>query len=260
MALADWIVLKDARRHRLLVDLGPTLRMSYLPAAAEGNPTTRILAFDLGPGMRLLDLLAQRLTGGEHRFDPGGRLAVQGTQIVELLEHWLNDPYFKTPLPRWHSHGVRPERFLTDSLKMAVERGWSVRDVLCTATHFLAESVARTTIRRLPEDTRFDEILLTGGGQQNGMLLREIGIRLSGAALKRIAEFGVAGEMLGPTSAAVLALLHMDQVPGNPPAVTGTETSRVLGRLTPGSPQSWQRMLEALAASRPAAQPLRSAL
>jgi anhydro-N-acetylmuramic acid kinase len=185
---------------------------------------------------------------------------VQGSQIPELIEHWANDPYFKTPLPRWNPHGVRPERFLTDSLTMAVESGWSVRDLLCTATHFLAEIIARTITRRLPEDALFDEMLLSGGGQQNGMLLREIAVRLPGLPLKRIAEFGVSGEMLGPTSVAVLALLHMDQVPANPPAVTGTETSRVLGRLTPGSPQSWQRMLEALSSSRPAVQPLRSVL
>lgn len=259
-ALADWVVLKDGRRSRLLLDLGPTLRMAYLPANDGGMPTARILAFDVGPGLRLLDLLTQRLTGGEHRFDPGGRFAVQGTQIPELIEHWAKDPYFKTPLPRWQPHGVRPERFLADSLQMAVEAGWSVRDLLCTAAHFLAETVARTIARRVPEDATFDEILVTGGGQQNGMLLREIAVRLPGIPLKRIAEFGVSGEMLGPASVAVLALLNMDQVPANPPAVTGTETSRVLGRLTPGSPQSWQRMLEALSSSRPAVQPLRSAL
>lgn len=259
-AVADWLVLKDAKRTRLLVDLGPTLRMAYLPTHSGNASTTRLLAFDVGPGMRLLDLLAQRLTAGEHRFDPGGRLGVQGVQLPELIEHWLNDPYFRTPLPRWHPRGVRPERFLADAMHLAVEHNWSVRDLLCTATHFLAELLTRTITRRLPEDLRFDEIILTGGGQQNGMLLREIGIRLPGVPLKRIAEFGAAGEMLGPASVAILSLLHMDQVPGNPPTVTGTETSRVLGHLTPGSPQSWQRMLEALSSGRPAVQPLRSAL
>ncbi|MEN6495133.1 MAG: anhydro-N-acetylmuramic acid kinase [Thermoguttaceae bacterium] len=259
-ALADWLMLKDASRSRLLIDVGPTLRMTYLPANGGTSATTRLLAFDVGPGMRLVDLLAQRLTAGEQRIDAGGRLAVQGVQIPELIEHWLNDPYFRTPLPRWHPRGVRPERFLADALHLALEHGWSVRDLLCTATHFLAELVARTIARRLPEDLQFDEVILTGGGQQNGMLLREIGARLPGMPLKRIAEFGTAGETLGPASVAVLSLLHMDQVPGNPPTVTGTETSRVLGSLTPGSPQSWQRMLEALSSSRPAVQPLRSAL
>lgn len=259
-ALAEWLVLRDARRPRLLVDLGPTLRMAYLPVHNGIAPPARLLAFDVGPGMRLLDLLAQRLTAGEHRFDSGGRLAVQGVQLPELIEHWLNDPYFRTPLPRWLPRGVRPERFLADAMHLAVEHGWSVRDLLCTATHFLAELLARTITQRLPDDLRFDEIVLTGGGQQNGMLLREIGIRLPRVPLKRIAEFGAAGELLGPAGVAVLAFLHMDQVPGNPPTVTGTETSRVLGRLTPGSPQSWQRMLEALNSSRPAVQPLRSAL
>ena len=101
--------------------------MAYLPAHNSNAAATRLLAFDVGPGMRLLDLLAQRLTAGEHPFDPGGRLAVQGVQLPELIEHWLNDPYFRMPLPRWQPRGVRPERFLADAMHLAVEHGWSVR-------------------------------------------------------------------------------------------------------------------------------------
>ena len=78
------------------------------------------------------------------------------------------------PLPRWHPRGVRPERFLTDALQLAVESGWSVRDLLCTATHFIAETVALALRKTLPEDAAVDELIVTGGGQHNGMLLREI--------------------------------------------------------------------------------------
>ncbi len=259
-ALPEWIILKDPGRCRLLLDLGQTTRMTYLPADCGPAAASRILAFEVGPGMRLLDLITKRLTGGEHAFDPGGRLAVQGRRINELLEHWLADPYFQRSLPRWHPRGVRPERFLTDALRMAVDSGWSVRDLLCTATHFVAETIGRAVRRRLPDDAPIHQVLLVGGGQHNGMLLREIAARLEGIELLPINEVGISGEPLGPASIAVLAMLHLDQVPANQPAVTGADVSRGLGRLTPGSPLNWQRLLRQLTGSAASLRPLRNAL
>jgi anhydro-N-acetylmuramic acid kinase len=259
-AVAEWILLRDLRRTRALVDLGQTVRMSLLPAESDPWAASRILSFDVGPGMKLLDVLARQLTGGEHSFDPGGRLAVQGTKITELLDHWLSEAWFDRPLPRWHPHGVRPERFLNDAIRMAVEADWSVRDLLCTATHLVAESVVRAIGRRLPEQTPIDQIILAGGGRQNGLLLRKMAAGLPETTLTPIDELGIADRALGPASIAVLAFCHLDQVPANPTAVTGAEIPRVLGRLTPGSPQSWQRLLAQMSGSQPAIRPLRSAV
>ncbi len=258
-AVPEWVLLKHPLRSRVLLNLGQTVRMTYLPPAAEEKAASRILSFDVGPGMRLLDRLVERLTGGSHRFDPGGRMAVQGRRIGELIDHWLADPYFNRPLPRWDPRGVRPERFLTDALQMAVDSGWSVRDLLCSATHFIAETVSLALRRRLPEDARIDEIVVTGGGRHNGMLLREIGHRCQ-LPLERIGESDIPAPALDPAGIAVLALLHLYLVPDNPTAVTKANTPRLLGRLTPGSPQSWQRLLSAAAGSSVKVRPLRSAV
>lgn len=257
-AVAQWVLLKHPTRSRVLLDLGRTVRMTYLPPVAMESAALRILSFDVGPGTSMLDMLAARLSGGQHRFDPGGRLAVQGRRIPPLVEHWLADPYFDRPLPRWHPQGVRPERFLADSMQMAVDSGWSVRDLLCSATHFIAETIAGALRRRLPEDATLDEIVVTGGGQHNGMLLREIG-RLTELPIVRLSE-NIPGDALAPASNAVLALLHLDQVPANHTAITGAEIPRVLGRLTPGSPQNWQKLLRTTGGVSPTLRPLRSAM
>ncbi len=259
-ALAEWILLQDAKRSRVLLDLGPSIRMTYLPPDRGRDPASRILSFEVGPGMRMLDQLTRRLTSGEQAYDAGGCLAVQGRRIAELLEHWLADPYFRRPLPRWQPRGIRPERFLLEAMQMAVDRGWSVRDMLCTATHFIAETVALALRRCLPEDAAVDEVLLTGGGQHNGMLLREIASRIPDIPLLRVDRFGPCGEALAPACVALLALLHLDEVPANHSAVTGTEAPRVLGRLTPGSPQSWQRLLRELTGAERGARSLRAAV
>ena len=63
------------------------------------------------------------------------------------------------------------------------------------------------------------------------MLLREIGARLPGLPIVRLEEAGVSGPSLGPAFAAILALLHLDQVPANHPLSTGAEVARVLDLL-----------------------------
>ena len=258
-ALADWILLRDPLRSRVLLDLGRTIRLSYLPASNTPRAETWVVSFEVGPGLSLLDSLAERLTGGQHHFDPGGRLAVQGKRLPELARRWLSNPYFDCPPPRWHARGVRPERFLADAVQMAVASDWSVRDLLCTATHFIAEMIARALHRRLPNGAVIDQIVVAGGGQHNGMLLREIG-SLTNLPLTRLDELGIPAESLDPAAVGLLAMLHVDQVPANSTSLTGATTPRLLGRLTGGSPQNWQLLLETCAAGNSTLRPLRTAI
>ena len=259
LALPQWLLFRQPGRNRTCWTWAERRRMTYLPDPNSDQAAARILSFEVGPGTALLDLLAQRLSGGQHRFDPGGSMAAQGRRLGPLVERWLLDPGFHGPLPRWHPRGVRPERFLTDGLQMAVESGWSVRDLLCSATHFLAETVALALRKALPEDAALDEIIVTGGGRHNGMLLREIG-RFSELPLVPIEETTMPPEAIGPTCVALLAMLCLDDVPANATAITGTTTPRILGRLTPGSPQNWQRLLHAYGGVLPAVRPLQSAV
>ncbi len=75
------------------------------------------------------------------------------------------------------------------------------------------------------------------------MLLRELAAVLPGVPLVPIEDAGIEAEALDPACYALMALFYLDQTPANRPEVTGAEMSRVLGRLTPGSPQNWQRLV-----------------
>jgi 1,6-anhydro-N-acetylmuramate kinase len=125
--------------------------------------------------------------------------------------------------------------------------------------YFLAETIGLAIPRRLPDTEAMDQLIVTGGGHRNGMLLGEIS-RLAKRPLVRLGELGIEDEALGPAEVATLAQLHIDQIPGNHPAITNTEVSRLLGRITPGSPQSWQRLLAMTSGQTPTVRPLRSAV
>jgi anhydro-N-acetylmuramic acid kinase len=258
LAAPLWMLLAERAATTVLLDLGRTLRLVYLPTREVSGPG-RILAFDVGPGMGLIDRLTLHLTEGEHAFDPGGRLAVQGRRIPGLVEHWLEDPYFKRVIPRWHPLGCRHEQELNQTVQMAVDSGWSVRDLLCTACHFLTRCVAQA-FARLPSSPPVDRVLLAGGGRHNGMLLRGLAAQLPQMHFARLEETSFADDALEAAAAALLGVLAVDQAPANCPTATGASVPRVLGRITPGSPNKWQRLLREMADSRPATMPLRSAM
>ncbi len=244
-ALPYWLLLRNPRRDRVLVDLGLTARLAYLPAECRGDPLGQLRASEAGPGTALLDALAVRLTGGQQAFDPGGRLAVQGRHIPELLDHWMRDGYFDRPLPRWHPRGVRPERFLNEPLQWAVHRGWSIRDMLCTATHFVAAAVAKAIAQLAPMDDQPIEIVAAGGGQNNGLLLREIAARAQ-APVTPITQSTARTDVIDAVCAALLALCRIDDLPAGLPACTGAGAPVVLGSIQPGSVVAWRRLVHAM--------------
>lgn len=258
LAMPLWILLADRRGTRLLIDLGRTARLTFLPPRDLGPHG--LLSFDVGPGMILPDTLSEQFSYGEHHYDPGGTMAVQGCCIGNLIDHWLADPYFQRPPPRWYPLGVRPDEELHKTVHMAVEEGWTVRDLLCTATHFIAESVARAVGSHMPSANAIGEVLLAGGGARNGFLLAEIARRIPGTAQRRATDDNASDGTLEAAAAAVLGLMFIDQVPGNPPAVTGAASSCVLGRLTSGGRLRWERLVSAMAENGSSSARLRNAV
>jgi anhydro-N-acetylmuramic acid kinase len=258
--LPDWLLLHHPSKTRVLVDLGPAVRVTYLPAARDASGAQRVTSFVAGPGMRLVDRFSRQLTAGKQPFDLGGHLAVQGQRIDELLDHWLADPELTGPdaFPRRVSH-FSIGRFVKSGLELSAASG-SVRDLLCTSTYLVAETACRAIARRLPNEPAIDEVIVTGGGQHHGLLMKELADRLAPLPIWREADLGLSPHARDGAIAATLALLHLDQTPACPTAITGARTPRVLGRLTPGSPQAWQRMLHGLTARAPSVVSLRSAI
>lgn len=262
-ALAEARLLQTRHRSTLFVDFGRTLRATYIPAEslsrgrAEKRP--RVLSFQIGPGMQLIDALAQKFSGGAQSIDAGGRLAVQGQHIPELLVHWQRNAYFDRPLPRWHPAGVSCEPFLNDAYQLAVKSSWSVRDLLCTATHFVAHLVADTALRRLPAGYPVDDVVLAGGGVQNGLLMRQVSARLPKLPIARVAERICPAEVFESAALAAVGLMTIDHQPTTLPEITGAQSGTIAGRFTPGTTMAWRRLLAELAAAPQAGLALRNA-
>ena len=249
-----WLLFRSAHRERIFLHLGRTIRIVRLPRLAGSLSSVSGLGYRLSHGTALVDLLVSQLTNGKQKFDTGGRLAVQGRHVDKLTSHWLELAETLDPFDAEDASAM-----LRSAVTMAVKNGWSVYDLLCSATLFVAESAAKA-VKCLARDPQVTEVILSGGSLANGLILRHLAARLPDYRLQRIEQLGGEPDVVPAAVAAILALLHFDQVPANVAGLTGAETPRVLGNLTPGGPQAWQRLLASYTSGGHSIRPLRAAL
>ena len=247
-ALTDHLLFRDPHEDRVLLHLGGTARVVFLPAG--GRPAD-VVGFEAGPCNLLLDALMRHMTGGRADFDAGGKHAVQGKCVESLARTWMEHPYFSQRPPKCLPRHVFGETFAVRALHQAREVQAGMHDLLCTATHFVARVVASSLKRFLPASQPPARILLSGGGARNGLLWRLLEQHLPEAAIARTDEVGVPVGMRKATSFGLLAALAVDGVSGNAPSATGAAGPRLLGSLTPGSSANWARCLAWMTAQSP---------
>jgi anhydro-N-acetylmuramic acid kinase len=239
-ALVDYLLFRHSQESRVLLHLGGIARLVHLPA---GGRLAEVVGFEVGPCNLLLDGLMRQVTGGREGFDPGGKHAVQGRCIEPLLQRWLGHPYLQRRPPKsLPRHGLA-EDFILQGVQLARQMSWPLHDVLCTATHFVARSIAHSLRRFVPESRGPVQVLLSGGGVRNGLLWRLLEQDLAGLTLSRTDQVGIPADLRESLTFGVLALLTMDGVPAGMPSATGAAGARLLGSLTPGSSSHWARCL-----------------
>lgn len=246
-AVPDAILFQSPEEPRLVIHLGGLTHVTALPPL--GSDRT-ILSWQAGPGNVLLDCLIQVLTRGRERMDLGGRHAVQGRHLSELLDRWLLHPLVVSRPPKAFHRSHFAENFARQTAILAQQKGWEANDLMCTATHLVVRAITDTIQRFLPRDFRPARAILTGGGVRNGMIWRLLEERLGGLVLERSDAFGIPAEVKEAVDAALLACLFMDQENGNLPPATGAVGGRLLGSLTPGSLANWTRCVAWLSGRR----------
>jgi anhydro-N-acetylmuramic acid kinase len=105
----------------------------------------------------------------------------------------------------------------------------SIADELATAclTTALSLDLQRSHLPAPP-----DELIVSGGGARNPVLMREIANSLR-ATIITTAELGIPTDAREAIAFALLGAATLDGVPSNIPSVTGAKRRVVLGSITP---------------------------
>lgn len=206
---------------RVVVNLGGIANITWLPPTAGDE----IHGFDTGPANGLMDAWYTR-HHGTPGYDRGGQWAQTGQVLPELLERWLQDPYYQLAPPKSTGRGAfNLERLFALSAPSETARPADIQRTLLELT---ACTVSNAIKRhdRVPE-----KVLLCGGGAYNTALVKRLAEQLAPARVARTDEAGIAPEHVEAAAMAWLALRRLDHLPGASGAVTGARCDAVSGAL-----------------------------
>jgi anhydro-N-acetylmuramic acid kinase len=233
--IADALLFSHPGGWRALVNIGGIANLSVVP---PGGSPERVVAFDTGPGVAVVDGVVQRLQPGL-RFDEGGSLALGGTVIETVVEETLEHPFFATAPPKSTGRELFSasfvERFLARCREVQPTAG--AGDIVATAAEITARSIAlglRTALQRCGiEGGALADVVVSGGGALNRAIVDRLRALIEPIPLRYFSDVFFDGEAKEAVAFALLGYLHLEGIPGNLPQVTGAVGSRVLGKLTP---------------------------
>ncbi len=226
IAYADWVLLRDAKLGRCVQNIGGIGNVTYLPPGAAAND---VIAFDTGPGNMVIDALAEVATGGELHYDKDGALGASGRVIPELLDAWMDDPYFRKPPPKTTGRELFGVQFARHVMTEA--HGVRIEDLIATATALTAESIVRAYRDFVLPRGAIDQVIVGGGGAQNPTLMNMLRERLPTCDVLSHEELEINGKA---KEAIALAIIANDTIAGlntNIPGATGGRPT-VLGKIS----------------------------
>ncbi|HJP72702.1 MAG TPA: anhydro-N-acetylmuramic acid kinase [Pseudonocardiaceae bacterium] len=225
VSVVDVLLLGGRAGAAVALNLGGIANLTVV--AAGRDP----IAFDTGPANALIDAATREYTGRE--YDVDGALAARGIVVPALLDRLLAEPYYARPAPKTTGkelfHLAYLEGILAGLGELAAE------DVIATVTELTVRTVADAVLR-----CGATEVIASGGGTRNPVLMAGIARRLPGVSLSTSDSVGLPSADKEAYAFAVLGFLTAHQLPGTIASCTGARHASVLGAVTPGArPFAW---------------------
>jgi anhydro-N-acetylmuramic acid kinase len=228
----DYLLFRDTRIGRIVQNIGGIANLTAIPAAAAAD---RVVAFDTGPGNMVIDSVTEKLFG--RPFDRGGKIAASGKVLDAVICKTLGRPFFRQAPPKTAGREEFGREFVREFLRMC--KDCRRQDVVATATALTARSIAdavRRCVIKNPglKSQAFHEMVLSGGGARNAMLVSMLKNELSplGVKLRFCDEFGLPSSAKEAVAFAVMAYEMWHRRASNVPSATGATRSVVLGKIS----------------------------
>jgi anhydro-N-acetylmuramic acid kinase len=220
---ADYVLFCDAKKNRVLLNLGGIANLTWLPAGATAE---QVIAFDTGPSNCISDWICRTRRPFGLSYDAEGAGAMRGRVIDSAVQQFVQDAYFQQTGPRSTDGPAKIAAF--DRATKGANRELS--DLLATAAHITAITIVNA-IKKLP--ARPDEVLASGGGTHNQAIIGGLRALLDPIPLRLLDEIGYSGAAKEALAFALLGAATLDGEPSNVPSVTGAKRRVVLGSITP---------------------------
>jgi anhydro-N-acetylmuramic acid kinase len=228
------LLLRHARRARLIVNLGGISNVTYIP---RGGKLDGVLAFDTGPANMVLDGLVNRATNGRLTMDRDGKMALKGRPDARLLGKLLAHPFLSRRPPKSTGREAFGPSLIDELLTVQQQQGLTIEDLLATCSSWTAKAVG--TARRWIKDS-IDEVVVGGGGVRNRAIMEQLTAVFAPVPVITFDSLGWDSKAFEAVAFAVLAYQTVMSQSGNIPAVTGATHPVLLGAIVPAGP-GWMK-------------------
>ncbi|HKE91271.1 MAG TPA: anhydro-N-acetylmuramic acid kinase [Gemmatimonadales bacterium] len=221
--LADVMLFGHPERGRLLLNIGGMANVTWVP---RRGVTKGALAFDIGPGVAVIDAVTRSLDP-EAPYDVDGERARHGRVAPKALAALLADPFFEEAPPK----STGRERFGPSFADRVIALAGRGNHAVTTATALTVEAIGRALERWTPAAPE-DELVISGGGARNPALVEQLVARVRPHPVRRFDELFFDGDAKEAVAFAFLGLQTILGRPGNLPGATGARGDRILGHIT----------------------------
>jgi anhydro-N-acetylmuramic acid kinase len=225
---ADYLLYSDRKLGRASLNLGGIANVTVIPTGAARE---RVFAFDTGPANMLIDALVAHFTRGRKKFDDGARMALAGRAIPGLLDELMRDPYLKLKPPKSTGREYYGADYVKRVLALGRRFGAKPSDLIRCVTIFTALSVVDALNRFVTRTTKIDQLIVSGGGARNPLIMAQLGAALPGVEVLPSSRLGVPEEGKEAFAFALLAYETFHQRAGNVFSATGASGPAVLGKI-----------------------------
>lgn len=226
---ADYILFMKPGETRIAQNLGGIANATVITESLGG-----VTAFDTGPGNMLMDRIMTLASGGEERFDSGGKTASKGKVNEALLKELLSDPYFAKSPPKSTGEELFGSILAERLYGMVAGGRITLGDLMATALMLTVESICLSYEKFIFPEHKVSEAILSGGGCRNAFLVEKLGERLGGIKLTTTDDYGIPADAKEAVAFAILANECISGNAGNLPGVTGARRPVPLGKISPG--------------------------
>jgi len=231
---SEYLLWRHAKIGRVALNLGGIANVTVIPAGAKSSD---VFAFDTGPANMVIDALVARFTKGQQRFDKNAHFAAQGRSIPAILDELLRDPYLKIAPPKSTGREYFGRAYTDRLLALGRRHRARPNDLIRAATIFTALSVVDALHRFVLPKHKISQLIVSGGGAKNPIMLAQIAAALPGIAIVPSSELGVPEEAKEAYAFALLAYETFHQRPSNIPSATGAHRPAILGKICYAPPR-----------------------
>ncbi len=168
-AYGDYLLFRQKDKNTILLNIGGIANCTFIPAKANFS---EIICTDIGPGNSLMDAWVQKKYKGKY-FDKNAMIAKKGKVNSTLLKSLKSTNFFNLAFPKTTGAELFNIDYVLNAQQKSKTNNISSEDMLATLNLFTATIICES-IRKIIKKTTRCEILISGGGINNPLLMENI--------------------------------------------------------------------------------------